>query len=159
LNAHLDGAGNLVIHVAASGSTYTSARLKTQGLFATGPGRVEARIRLPYGQGIWPAFWMLGNDIGSVGWPTSGEIDIMENIGREPNTVHGTINGPGYSGGEGIGAGYSIGGAFADAFHTFAVEWGPDFIAWFVDGVQYQRSSYVAVPVPPNNQRRSRLLS
>jgi hypothetical protein len=96
-------------------------------------------MRIPRGQGIWPAFWMLGNDIGSVGWPTSGEIDIMENIGREPNTVHGTIHGPGYSGGEGIGAGYTIGGAFADAFHTFAVEWGPDFIAWFVDGVQYQR--------------------
>ena len=68
-------------------------------------------MKIPRGQGIWPAFWMLGNDIGSVGWPNSGEIDIMENIGREPNTVHGTMHGPGYSGGEGIGAGYTIGGA------------------------------------------------
>src|SRR5262245_5662069 len=149
-NAALDGSGHLAItaraesldssyHCWYGACRYTSARLKTQGRFEQTYGRFEARLRIPRGQGIWPAFWMLGNDIGSVGWPTSGEIDIMENIGREPNTVHGTIHGPGYSGGEGIGAGYTIGGAFADAFHTFAVEWGPDFIAWFVDGVQYQR--------------------
>jgi hypothetical protein len=100
-------------------------------------------MRIPRGQGIWPAFWMLGNNIGSVGWPTSGEIDIMENIGREPNTVHGTIHGPGYSGGEGIGAGYNLpgGGAFADAFHTFTVDWAPDSITWYVDGVQYSRKT------------------
>src|SRR6185436_17601079 len=141
-NAAMDGSGNLVITVkneSYSGRNYTSAKLDSSGKFEHLYGRFESRMRIPRGQGIWPAFWMLGNDIGSVGWPTSGEIDIMENIGREPNTVHGTIHGPGYSGGEGIGAGYSIGGAFADAFHTFAVEWGPDFIAWFVDGVQYQR--------------------
>ena len=63
-------------------------------------GRFEARIKIPRGQGMWPAFWMLGDDIGSAGWPNSGEIDIMENIGSEPNTVHGTMHGPGYSGGE-----------------------------------------------------------
>jgi len=148
-NAALNGAGQLVITARRENPAgyncwygscqYTSARLLTSATFTQTYGRFESRMRIPRGQGIWPAFWMLGNDIGSVGWPTSGEIDIMENIGREPNTVHGTIHGPGYSGGEGIGAGYSIGGAFADAFHTFAVEWGPDFIAWFVDGVQYQR--------------------
>ena len=89
---------------------------------------------------MWPAFWMLGNDIGSAGWPNSGEIDIMENVGFEPGTVHGTIHGPGYSGSGGIGAGYTLpGGAhFADAFHTFAVDWAPNSITWSVDGNVYQ---------------------
>lgn len=148
-NVALDGAGNLLITARRENPsnlgcwygtcTYTSGRIKTQGKFSQAFGRFEARIKIPRGQGMWPAFWMLGNDIGSVGWPTSGEIDIMENIGREPNQVHGTIHGPGYSGGEGIGAGFSIGGAFADAFHTFAVDWAPDSITWYVDGTQYQR--------------------
>jgi hypothetical protein len=120
---------------------YTSARMLTQDRFTQAYGRFEARLRIPRTQGIWPAFWMLGNDIGSVGWPNSGEIDIMENIGREPTIVHGTIHGPGYSGGGAIGAAYSLpgGGAFADAFHTYRVDWEPGFITWFVDGVQYQR--------------------
>jgi len=100
-------------------------------------------MKIPRGQGLWPAFWMLGNNIGSVGWPTSGEIDIMENIGREPSTVHGTIHGPGYSGGGGIGAGFTLPGgqAFADGFHTFAVDWEPNAITWSVDGVQYSRKT------------------
>ncbi|MEZ7130228.1 family 16 glycosylhydrolase [Nonomuraea sp. AD125B] len=148
-NAALDGSGNLVITARRENPAnyqchygtcqYTSARLLTSATFTRAYGRFEARMKLPRGQGIWPAFWMLGNDIGSVGWPNSGEIDIMENIGREPNTVHGTIHGPGYSGGGGIGAGYTIGGAFADAFHTFAVDWSPNLIVWYVDGVEYQR--------------------
>ncbi|MER7363927.1 family 16 glycosylhydrolase [Nonomuraea wenchangensis] len=148
-NAALDGSGNLVITARRENPAnyqchygtcqYTSARLLTSATFTRAYGRFEARMKLPRGQGIWPAFWMLGNDIGSVGWPNSGEIDIMENIGREPNTVHGTIHGPGYSGGGGIGAAYTIGGAFADAFHTFAVDWSPNLIIWYVDGVEYQR--------------------
>ncbi|GAA3309225.1 hypothetical protein GCM10020295_73310 [Streptomyces cinereospinus] len=87
------------------------------------------------------AFWMLGHDLGQVGWPNSGEIDIMENVGFEPSTVHGTIHGPGYSGSGGIGAGYTLpnGQAFADGFHTFAVDWAPDSITWSVDGTVYQR--------------------
>src|SRR5260370_18229057 len=67
---------------------YTSARLKTQGLFSQAYARFEARIKIPAGQGMWPAFWMLGNDISSVGWPKCGEVDIMENIATEPGTVH-----------------------------------------------------------------------
>jgi len=116
---------------------YTSARLKTQGLFTQKYGKFEARIKLPQGQGMWPAFWMLGDDIGTAGWPTCGEIDIMENIGKEPSTVHGTIHGPGYSGGNGIGLAYSLpnGQKFADDFHVFAVEWDPEAIRWYVDGV------------------------
>ncbi|MCK2215013.1 family 16 glycosylhydrolase [Actinomadura sp. ATCC 31491] len=148
-NAALDGAGNLVITARRENPAnyqchygtcqYTSARLLTSATFTRAYGRFEARMKLPRGQGIWPAFWMLGNDIGSAGWPNSGEIDIMENIGREPNTVHGTIHGPGYSGSGGIGAGYTIGSAFADAFHTFAVDWSPNLLVWYVDGVEYQR--------------------
>ncbi|QFY05384.1 family 16 glycosylhydrolase [Nonomuraea phyllanthi] len=148
-NAAMDGSGNLVITARRENPAnyqchygtcqYTSARLLTSATFTRAYGRFEARMKLPRGQGIWPAFWMLGNDIGSAGWPNSGEIDIMENIGREPSTVHGTIHGPGYSGSGGIGAPYSISGAFADAFHTFAVDWSPNLIVWYVDGVEYQR--------------------
>ncbi|MEV4895771.1 family 16 glycosylhydrolase [Nonomuraea sp. NPDC055795] len=148
-NAALDGGGNLVITARRENPAnyqchygtcqYTSARLLTAATFTRAYGRFEARLKVPRGQGIWPAFWMLGDDIGSVGWPSSGEIDIMENIGREPSTVHGTIHGPGYSGGAGIGAAYSIGGTFADAFHAFTVDWSPNLIIWYVDGNEYQR--------------------
>ncbi|MEU9899500.1 ricin-type beta-trefoil lectin domain protein [Streptomyces phaeochromogenes] len=150
-NAALDGQGHLVITARRENPNnyqcwygrceYTSARLNTAGKFTTTYGRVEARLKVPRGQGMWPAFWMLGNDIGQVGWPNSGEIDIMENVGFEPSTVHGTLHGPGYSGSGGIGAGYSLPGgqAFADAFHTFAIDWSPDAVTWSVDGNVYQR--------------------
>ncbi|MBW8706103.1 Beta-glucanase [Streptomyces sp. MBT84] len=150
-NAALDGQGHLVITARRENPAnyqcwygtcqYTSARLNTSGKFTAQYGHVEARMKIPRGQGMWPAFWMLGNDIGQVGWPNSGEIDVMENVGFEPSTVHGTIHGPGYSGSGGIGAGYSLpnGQAFADAFHTFAVDWAPDSITWSVDGNVYQR--------------------
>ncbi|MFD3915764.1 ricin-type beta-trefoil lectin domain protein [Streptomyces sp. NPDC058603] len=149
-NAALDGQGNLVITARKDNPgnyqcwygrcEYTSARLNTSGKFTSTYGRVEARLKVPRGQGMWPAFWMLGNDIGNVGWPNSGEIDIMENVGFEPGTVHGTLHGPGYSGSGGIGAGYTLpnGQAFADAFHTFAIDWSPNAITWSVDGNVYQ---------------------
>ncbi|WP_326841818.1 family 16 glycosylhydrolase [Streptomyces sp. NBC_01558] len=150
-NAALDGQGHLVITARKENPSnyqcwygtcqYTSARLNTSGRFSSTYGHVEARMKIPRGQGMWPAFWMLGSDIGQVGWPNSGEIDVMENVGFEPSTVHGTIHGPGYSGSAGIGAGYSLpnGQAFADAFHTFAVDWAPNSITWSVDGTVYQR--------------------
>src|SRR5262249_34953865 len=75
---------------------YTSARLKTQSLFAQAYGRFEARIKIPRGQGIWPAFWMMGDDVARVDWPDCGEIDIMENIGREPGMVYGSLHAPSY---------------------------------------------------------------
>jgi len=93
-NARIAG-GMLVIEADKEnyqGSSYTSARLKTQGKWSWRYGRMEARIKIPRGQGMWPAFWMLGTNITSVGWPTCGEIDIMENIGKEPGTVHGTVH-------------------------------------------------------------------
>ena len=139
--------GNLVIKVlqekysGAGGVTrnYTSARLKTLGKFSQTYGRFEARIKIPRGQGIWPAFWMLGNDIEKPGWPACGEIDIMENIGKEPALVHGTIHGPGYSGANGIGAAYALPDdqRFADDFHVFAVEWEPNAIRFYVDDHLY----------------------
>ncbi|GAA1029468.1 MULTISPECIES: family 16 glycosylhydrolase [Amycolatopsis] len=141
-NGALDGQGHLVITAKRenSGHTcwygtcqYTSARLNTAGKFSQAYGHVETRMKIPRGQGMWPAFWMLGGG----NWPNDGEIDVMENIGREPNTVHGTIHGPGYSGAGGIGAPYN-GAVFADDFHTYAVDWSPNKIVWSVDGNAYQ---------------------
>ena len=146
-NASLDGDGNLVIqalreHFEGGGVAreYTSARLKTQGRFEQAYGRFEARIKIPRGQGIWPAFWLLGADIPTAGWPRCGEIDVMENIGREPATVHGSMHGPGFSGGNSLTAAYGPAGgqAFADAFHVFAVEWDPGSVRFFADANLYQ---------------------
>ncbi|MFJ6836090.1 family 16 glycosylhydrolase [Streptomyces sp. NPDC091209] len=149
-NASLDGNGHLVITARKNSDgglqcwngtcQYTSARLNTAQAFTQAYGRFEARIKVPRGQGVWPAFWMLGDNLGSVGWPNSGEIDVMENVGKEPGTVHGTIHGPGYSGSGGIGAAYTLpnGKAFADDFHVFAVDWSPTAITWSVDGQTYE---------------------
>jgi beta-glucanase (GH16 family) len=127
---------------------YTSARLFTKNKFAQVYGRFEARIKIPYGQGLWPAFWMLGGDIASSGWPACGEIDIMENIGREPTNVHGTLHGPGYSGGSGIGAAYILPGGkkFADDFHIFAVEWEPNVVRFYVDRILYKTTTPADLP-------------
>lgn len=154
-NAFLQG-GNLVIKVleekytGADGVTrnYTSTRLKTQGKFAQKYGRFEARIKIPRGQGIWPAFWMLGDNIDTVQWPECGEIDIMENIGKEPSIVHGTIHGPGYSGDKGIGSPYSLAGdgRFADDFHVYAVEWEPEAIRFYVDDHLYATRTPAELP-------------
>jgi beta-glucanase (GH16 family) len=157
-NVALDGNGHLVITAEAEPASstytcwygrcgYTSARIKTQGRFSQAYGRFEARIRIPRGQGLWPAFWMLGDDIASVGWPRSGEVDVMENIGREPQVVHGTMHGPGYSGAGGIGGPDTLrSGAFADDFHLYAVEWGPGEVKWFVDGNEYFRTTPTSLP-------------
>ena len=119
------------------GSSYTSARLLTQGKWSWTYGRMEARIKVPRTQGIWPAFWMLGTNIPSVGWPQCGEIDIMEHIGREPKIVYGTVHGPGYSGGGGVSGSYTFVPDLADDFHVFAVEWQTNVIRWYVDGINY----------------------
>jgi beta-glucanase (GH16 family) len=117
---------------------YTSARIKTAGRMEQQHGRFEARIKVPKGQGIWPAFWMLGANIGQVGWPRSGEIDIMENIGKEPAIVHGTLHGPGYSGEHAFGQPSPLAkGIYADDYHVFAVEWERGEIRWYRDGMLY----------------------
>ncbi len=147
-NSFLDGAGNLAIQALKTDSGYTSARLKTQGLYAVTYGKIEARIKIPYGQGIWPAFWMLGDASKARGWPAVGEIDIMENIGKEPGLVHGTVHGPGYSGGNGIGKPYSLpaGKRFADDFHVYSLEWNPNSIEIFVDGNSYHKLTPIGIP-------------
>jgi beta-glucanase (GH16 family) len=148
-NASLDGAGNLVIRALTKASGgYTSARLKTLGRFTTRYGKIEARIRIPKGQGIWPAFWMLGGDIISNGWPNCGEIDILENIGREPSIIHGTVHGPAYSGENGIGTTYSLtaGKRFADDFHVYGVIWKPKSIEFYVDSKIYFTVTPTSLP-------------
>ena len=159
-NASTDGAGNLVISVqeTAPGDNrqcwygpcqYTSARLISRNKADFKYGRIEARAKVPSGDaGLWPAFWMLGDNIGEVGWPQSGEIDIMEYVSRIPNEVFGTIHGPGYSGGNGFGNTYTIAGGVANDYHTFAIEWGPDEIHWYVDGVNYHNAT--PADVAPN---------
>jgi beta-glucanase (GH16 family) len=131
------------------GKPFTSARLTTQGKLTQQYGRIEARIQIPTGKGIWPAFWMLGENYDTVGWPRSGEIDIMENIGSEPWVVHGTLHGPGYSGGSGVGAAYRLPdrSPFHANFHVYAVEWEPEEIRWYVDDA-------FTVPSPPPAARR-----
>lgn len=156
---------NGYLHIVArqesyAGYNYTSARMKTQFRYSWTYGRMEARIQIPRGQGIWPAFWMLGTNILTAGWPTCGEIDIMENIGNtsDQGTDHGTIHGPQNNscGGDyncyaGVGGTYTLpgGAALADAFHIYAVEWTTNQIKWFLDSHQF----FTATPasLPPNS--------
>lgn len=142
-NASLDGNGHLRIvarEESYMGNDYTSARIKTQDLFQQKYGRFEARMKLPAGQGLWPAFWMLGADFPDVGWPECGEIDIMEFRGQEPETVHATLHGPEYSGADPISQDFTLPGGqtFSDDFHVFAVEWDPSVIKFYVDSEAYK---------------------
>ncbi|MEO8396223.1 MAG: glycoside hydrolase family 16 protein [Chloroflexota bacterium] len=146
-NAFIDGKGNLAI-VACEGNPakyechygacrYTSARLTTRERMLFTHGRVGERIKMPYGQGIWPAFWMVGSRHDMGDWPVSGEIDIMEHIGKEPRTIHGGVHGPGYYGSGGLGKIYHSERPFADDFHVFGIDWEVDAIHWTVDGNRY----------------------
>jgi hypothetical protein len=130
------------------GYKYTSSRIKSQGLKSFKYGRIDTRALLPKGQGIWPAIWMLGNNISTVGWPSCGEIDIMELIGgsERENTVHGTVhwNNNGHA---------SAGGSFtkpkdtfADEYHVFSIVWDENLIRWLVNGQQYYQINIA----PPN---------
>jgi beta-glucanase (GH16 family) len=123
------------------GSSYTSARLLTKNKFSQTYGRFEARIRVPYGQGIWPAFWMLGVPDGPDEiWPSLGEIDIMEIRGQEPTKLIGSLHGPGYSGGEAISKEYVLQNDRLDTgFHIYGIEWGPDYVNHYVDDVLYSQ--------------------
>lgn len=148
-NVFQDGAGHLVIRAIKTDSGgYTSARLKTQGKFSIEHGKIEARIKIPHAQGMWPAFWMLGADIVSAGWPKCGEIDVMENIGKEPAIVHGTVHGSGYSGAHSIGAPYSLPGSppLSEDFHMYSVEWRPARVEFFIDGTPYLTVTPASLP-------------
>lgn len=117
---------------AYQGSNYTSARIKTQDKFSVQYGKIEARIKVPVGQGLWPAFWMLGQNISTIGWPKCGEIDIMEHVNHELK-IHGTIHFDMW------GHNYTGNHKFADAsiFHVYAIEWDENEIRWFMDGEQF----------------------
>lgn len=149
-NVSLDGRGNLVITAIKEnfqGSGYTSARIKTKGLKEFKYGRIEARLKTPFSQGLWPAFWMLGADIDEVGWPQTGEIDVMELRGQQPRIVVGSVHGPGYSGGNAISETFElVDSRFDTEFHVFAVEWGPDNIDFFVDNRLYHRITPESLP-------------
>jgi beta-glucanase (GH16 family) len=156
-NVSTDGMGSLAITATKAPTTpyptYYSGRIITKGFFSKTYGRFEARIKLPYGPGIWPAFWLLGANKDSldannktIGWPQCGEIDIMELNGSKPNIINGTIHGPGYSGGGSIGKSYSlVNDRFDNDYHIFAVEWGKDYIHFFVDDYLYQELTPTSV--------------
>jgi beta-glucanase (GH16 family) len=157
-NAATDGNGNLVITLREADGTlecyygtceYTSARLITKNRAEFAYGRIESRLLVPDGSdGLWPAFWSLGTDIARNPWPGAGEIDFMEYVSRIPNEIFGTIHGPGYSGGASFGDIYDFGQPVSNDYHTFAVEWEPNSITWYVDGIQYHQAAPSDVPGP-----------
>jgi len=139
-NVALDGAGNLAITARDEPFQhrgYTSGRIATRALFERAYGRFEASIRQPRGRGLWSAFWLLGADHGDVGWPASGEIDVMEYRGQDRRTVLGTLHGPGFSGGAGVGADVVADEGLDEGFHRYAIEWDPGRIVWYLDGRLY----------------------
>jgi beta-glucanase (GH16 family) len=151
-NLRIDG-GNLIIEAFkekftgpdGSQRSYTSGRIR--GRFAQAYGRFEARIKAPIGQGMWPAFWLLGDNFSTAGWPACGEIDIMENVGLEPSTIHSTLHGPGYSGGNSITSNFTFpAGHVGDDFHIFAVEWEARAIRFYVDGQLYATKTPADIP-------------
>ncbi|GAA4592782.1 beta-glucanase (GH16 family) [Actinoplanes octamycinicus] len=156
-NVAMDGQGHLVI-TARKGSgghndcwngtcQFTSGRIQTAGKFTQQYGHVEARIQVPNGSGLWPAFWMLGGG----NWPTDGEIDIMEIVGRDPNRLFGTLHGPGYSGGASYGGQLVAGSPWYQAFHNYAVDWSPNLIVWTVDGQEYFRATPASLKAAKGN--------
>jgi beta-glucanase (GH16 family) len=137
--------GNGVLTITAreesiNGFDYSSARITTQNKYDFKYGRIEARIKLPKGQGLWPAFWMLGKNFNTTGWPACGEIDIMEMVGgqNKDNTVHATLHWDNNGSHAEFGQSYTLpSGIFADDFHVFAVEWDSQKVVAFVDDTQY----------------------
>ena len=142
--------GNLQIvarNESFQGNQYTSARLISKGKFEQAYGRFEARMKIPTGQGLWPAFWLLGNDIDTAYWPQCGEIDIMEHVNREA-VIAAHLHGPSYSSKMALGQAYSLPGNedFGAQFHTYAVEWEPDMMRFYVDDILYYTASISDLP-------------
>jgi beta-glucanase (GH16 family) len=148
-NVSLDGKGRLRIIAREEQyeeSAYTSGRINTRGLFSQKHGRFAARILLPIGQGIWPAFWMLGADFPGVSWPDCGEIDIMEYRGQEPNILVGSIHGPGHFGVDALSGKYQSFDFLNEQYHLYAIEWDTESITWFIDDTQYHRVEPADLP-------------
>lgn len=149
-NARIDGSGNLAITAKRLTKAqlkfcyygpclFTSSRITTKGKLEFQYGRIEARLKMPAGEGTWPAFWALGADIDSSAWPSSGEIDFVEALGRTPRTVYGTVHGPGYSGSNGISGDITLSKPLSSAFHVYTVDWLPDSITWKIDGKVFHK--------------------
>ena len=108
-------------------------------------------MKLPWGQGLWPAFWMLGSNSDTVIWPECGEIDIMENRGQEPTLINGSVHGPGYSAGEAITKAFDLeNDRFDTDFHIFGIEWGENYINYYVDDVLYNQITPADLPEGTN---------
>ncbi|MEC3916705.1 glycoside hydrolase family 16 protein [Nocardia sp. CDC160] len=146
-NVSTDGQGHLVITArrerlpGMSGCAFgpcdvTSGRITTLDRFDQAYGRFEARMKVPAGKGFWPAFWLMGANLERRPWPGNGEIDVMETVGDDPGTVHGSAHGPGFED-PGYTEDYEWDGRLSDDFHLYAVEWTPDRIGWFLDDHRY----------------------
>jgi len=140
-NNHYIKEGNLIIQIRTEGKTYTSTRITTKGKKLFQYGKIEARIKIPLGKGIWPAFWMLGSNISKVGWPKCGEIDILEYVGREPNKIYTSIHTQNSFGNTNNSKKTEITG-IEEGFHLYAIDWTKDKIEFFVDN----QSVYVFSP-------------
>ena len=136
-NAGHDGQGHLVIRANRDGTGFTSARLISKQKFEFAHGRLECRAKVPAGQGLWSALWLLGGNIDAVAWPACGEIDVMEHLGSRPERVFGTVHCPGHSGRDGINGDHIARAPLSNDFHLYAVEWAPDRITWSLDEVDY----------------------
>lgn len=155
-NAQTDGNGMLVITAERATNPgpcwngkpceFTSARIHTNNKVSFTYGKVEARMKLPTGKGVWPAFWTLGTDIATNPWPKSGEIDIMEFVPQTPNSTYGTLHGPGYSGAQGIGKPVDLGAPVVNDFHTYTIIKRPNEIVWYVDGKEFHRLTPAQLP-------------
>lgn len=125
---------------------WTSARVATKDQRHIQYGWFEVTMQVPTGKGTWPAFWLLGHDIDDVPWPHCGEIDIMEARGIAPNELIGTVHGPSYFGDNGAGKSLFLDAPLAQDFHTFAIDWKPDQIDWYLDGEKYHSVSAADLP-------------
>lgn len=143
-----------LLHIAArrnaSSGQWTSARITTKGLHSFQYGRIEARIRIPAGAGVWPAFWMLGDNIDTLHWPACGELDIMENVGKTPLEIRGSIHGRGFTG---VPVTHVLtlptGKPFADDFHTYGLIWSPGKIQYYLDDPAHPYATYTRDSLPP----------
>lgn len=154
-NVSEDGHGHLAIvarqqtKTGPDGQTrnYTSARLETDGRFSTTYGLIKARIKIPAGAGLWPAFWLLGDDVNRVGWPACGEIDVLEALDGYPRVAHGFINGPSdYAPHYTVAQTAISRRSLASGFHTYAIRWTPSSITWLLDGVPYGTTTRKNLP-------------
>jgi beta-glucanase (GH16 family) len=155
-NLYQDGNGNLVVQAIYNNGNWTSGRMNTSGKETFQYGRIEVRMKLEVGDGFWPAFWMLGNNIGTVGWPASGEQDIMEWVqGYGPNMTSSTIHGPGYSGANGIGGQFTFpnGGRIDDGnYHIYGVIWTQDQMQFYRDNPSQPFFTITPANIPNGTQ-------